>query len=283
MQTIEKYLNAVESRLHCPADRRPAVIEELRGHLADRANVLMQQGLNQEQAERQAVREMGPAWVLALRLSKASGWRVSIHIMREIWAMLLTLQVLLLVGVFMLASLMRIQDPAPSASKSFIPLYWLSWLVIIPVASFSYAMACQMRSIIWACVATMALLGFYLMQALGNPAFVVLCVLAASVLLAAMRGARRVSSNLVWLAWASGAAILLWIIGFQSFVMAFSGETFRDYTGQGLLSAFFHVLHSLLTMPELSRLLPVIELTWLLWLGAWALERAGRVQKPAMS
>ena len=65
MQPVDKFLQAVEMRLRCPVERRSGVMEELRGHLADRVEALISEKRTQEEYEKQAVREMQPAWLLA--------------------------------------------------------------------------------------------------------------------------------------------------------------------------------------------------------------------------
>jgi|GEM_PF-5686272 len=87
MSPIDEFLQAVERNLRGPARNRPEVLEELRGHLTDRIEALVRQEYEPEAAEAQAMEEMGPAWLLAVRLSLANGWNLFPEILRELGAL----------------------------------------------------------------------------------------------------------------------------------------------------------------------------------------------------
>ncbi len=202
MQPMDEFLSSVESRLRCPAERRPSVMEELRAHLADQVEALLQQGHSQTEAEQQAVREMMPAWLLALRLSATNGWSLSGHILRESGAMAL--------GFFLLVG--GLNAGMQVGNNPWVPL-WMGYAglsLLLLVLGFSLGRI--VRGWVWA-LAIMALIaaagGFSGDSREGFP-FVLLFTLAG------IAGSRRKSPRLTWLTWASGSIMMLWWFAWET-------------------------------------------------------------------
>ncbi len=274
MPPVHEFLQAVEARLRCPAERRPAVSEELRGHLADRTEALLAQGVSEADAERQAVREMGRVWLLALRLSAANGWSLTAHVLRELWAAWLG-TLMILPAVVMLRVLTRplLHPGATGVNVGEWAIRGLTCSVILAgLAAFSFAMGRTVRGWVW--VAAPALvaarnafpLAWYPLfgagMVSGGPA--TWLAPAAVILVFALVGQRRESPSLHWLAWMSAGTI--W--GWASVVAVIAAGT---ADGGELSKASAHIFWI-----NAVQLAAVAALPWLFWLGAWLIERAGR-------
>ena len=186
MQRSDDFLRAVEARLRCTVDRRRAVVEELRGHLADRVAALVEQGGNAEVAEGQAVREMGPAWLLALRLSTANGWNVLAHLLRELWAACLAFLL-----VTLAPQVIIVRNPDVHLSSGAFVTRGLEYLAVLAgLAAFGFAMGRTVRGWGWSLIAILA--------AAANAPHLLRDLLAAGavVLVSASLGQRRESPKL---------------------------------------------------------------------------------------
>jgi len=232
MPQLDEYLRAVERGLRCPAERRPAIIEELRAHLRDRVEALKAQGHNGLDAERQATREMGPAWLLALRLSAANGWSLTAHIFREIWAAGIGTWVAAVGSmgvVFLMPRLMESQRAGEAGWTGAWVYLWVSYAVLLtafPV--FGFVVARLVRGWLWA-MAPAVLLVRQVHIALGSgraltgfavgALFFLVFLVGAVAGVAVGSGARRESANharvrarLTWLvygAFAFSAVVLI--------------------------------------------------------------------------
>jgi hypothetical protein len=273
MQPIDNFLNAVESRLRCPAERRPGVREELRGHLVDRVEALTGQGANQEEAEKQAVREMEPAWLLALRLSKANGWNVRIQVLRELWALGLGFLALSLAGNplgnfhGLLIAVSTGNVPPNIKIAWFLPDIVGFFVSLIAGLAFAFSLGRIVRGWIWAwgigiiCVlATTPFLGYLRSNALW---LALTLLVEATFILAAFLGQRKQSPRLAWLGWVSAALLVLSLFGL---CLAHAHGDVASALGAFQRSSPY-------------RLWPVAAISWVFWLAAWVIERAGRTPK----
>lgn len=95
MHPQEKYLETVASYLHCRQARYP-VISELRGHLMDRKEALLSQGLSESEAEAQAVKTMGDPAELGKALDQLHRpfWYQVVTVCNWILALLIVVMVL---------------------------------------------------------------------------------------------------------------------------------------------------------------------------------------------
>ena len=95
MRPSERFLKAVEGRLLCAPEIRPALLDEIRGHLEDSIGALWAEDTSREIAEIQAIRDLGSPFRLALRLSIANGWLLGLAAvaLRHLWAATLGLVV----------------------------------------------------------------------------------------------------------------------------------------------------------------------------------------------
>lgn len=208
MSPIEGFLQAVENKLRGPAKLRPEVIEELRGHLADRIEALVQQEYGPEEAEVQAMEEMGSAWLLAMRLSLANGWYLFPEILRELGALGLSL-VMMLLAAQQLSFIGRIADPNvpglanpwAAAAVAVVSCYLIS---LAALAVFAFYLARLRQSRIW------AILPAYLMF-INFPDFYyltgVIFVIAVSL------GAIKPSPRKIWPLLAAAGMVILAGIG----------------------------------------------------------------------
>ncbi len=67
----DAYLERVRTELRLPPDLETDIVEEIRGHLADTTTALVDEGLDQERAEREALARLGAPDVMAERLRRA--------------------------------------------------------------------------------------------------------------------------------------------------------------------------------------------------------------------
>jgi hypothetical protein len=284
MQQSDDFLRAVEARLRCPVDRRQSVIEELRGHLIDRVAALVEQGADAEQAERRAIREIGPAWILALRLSAANGWNLLAHILRGLWAAGVGLEV-----AYCGAFLLFVVAAAPSYSGSSMTLVQglltgYAWIaVLVGLSAFSLAVGRIVRGWAWALLPSFALTQlsrpFTLRASFGenapvmNVSAVIVLLCAVTVVVAALLGQRRESPRLVWLAWASGGLIAVSALAAQAWLTMSGGFSSSD----GVILRGLPALAESICGKVAAGYLTAWFLPWAFWLGAWAIERTNRV------
>ncbi len=275
MQPMDEFLQSVEKRLRCPAERRPSVMEELRTHLADQAEALARQGRSKMEAEQQAVREMLPAWLLAVRLSIANGWNVKVQALRELWALGLGIESFVLAAaplglIRLLQTNMFRGHVLPGLKDSAVIAGLLVGFLIsfAAVLTFGFSLGRIVRGWLWALgigalgIVTVVLNLRYEGLWGGLTLLVVAMVIAASFL-----GQRKQSPRLIWLAWASAGLLALCLVG-----------VYLASTGGDMVSA-------LRKMPDTfpASTWPVAMLPWLFWLGAWVLERAGRTQSARLA
>ncbi len=270
MQPMDEFLNSVESRLRCPAERRPSVMEELRVHLADQAEALVRQGRNKMEAEQQAVREMRPAWLLALRLSIANGWNVKVQVLRELWALGLICEAMAVISMNLglVWSLQRdyefrstVPGLSPWAVMTVLGFFALSAVVFV---TFVFSLGRTVRGWVWAFVVGAIILNAQVRVPHHIDIMAIGSLLAGALLpAAAFLGQRKEAPRLEWLAWASAGSLLLCVIGAGLVAVQMS-----------FLSGLSSILGSL---PPLSEW-PTVAIPWVFWLGAWVLERADRAQ-----
>jgi hypothetical protein len=273
MQRVQEFLRSVEVRLRCPADRRPAIIEELRGHLADRVEALVQQGIAVWDAGYQAVREAGPAWLLALRLSAANGWKMAAHVLRELWAASLATLVLVVAARLMAVPGIHVRLSAGEYAR-------IGLLCLVPLAglaAFGFALGRTVRGWFWAAVPALVAVaaGVSLVHDLDYLGGTPWLAAGAAVLVSALLGQRRESPQLQWLAWASAGLIGVCIpgIGVIAFWTASDGS---------LPQAFLAFLRDVTAGADATQVVSLAAAPWLFWLGARVIERSG-VRTPAVA
>ncbi len=288
MRSMDSFLRAVRRQMHrWPIERRSEVLEELRGHLVDRTETLVREGRDSVEAERQAVREMGPAWLLALRLSFADGWYWAIHILRELWALCLGLQVVEVIVVYiLLGGQFRLSNlffgfglPERGA-----PEEWAALIVLCAVLiGFGFAMGRIVQGWAWA-----ILPGFWFFH-LGLDSEIstqfMLMSFGMIFLLASIVGRKKESPNLSWLAWASVGLLLVWSFTSETYtITAWAKSPFGDAALRGVPSALFAAVRGFGELWSVSAewspwgwdLLvswPGIAMTWLFWLAAQTIKR----------
>jgi len=281
MPPLDDYLRRVESSLRCPAERRPALIEELGAHLQDRVEALVAQGRTKPDAEREAMREMGPAWLLALRLSAANGWNVTAHVLREIWAALLSLLLLaapvsLTAGI---ATLMVRSHPATAGTSIGVTPLWASYVVLAACAAvFAFALARVVEGWVWATVPCLGL-GLVVARptwALDHFTCAVFLIAAVTVMMSAVLAARPSGRpRQVWLAWAViilGLVLYLWFewsaLTYGMAKLGFTGlfRAFQEWGNHYGDDAYTYTR-------QLVRTFAGLALPWVFWLAAWCLDR----------
>jgi hypothetical protein len=296
MQPVHEFLKAVEARLRCPLDRQPEVIDELRSHLEDRVQSLVQRGSSEADAERQAVREMRPGWLLAFRLSAGNGWSVFAHVLRGLWAAGLGIEVAVACLSLLLAVDAAVEYASNVSSGLWVLIGCTHMAALAGLLGLSFALGRIARGWLWALVPGCALAqmsrtlaaraaGVEGLPGIAEAYAPIMEISAAVVLLAAVLvvaaavlGQRRSSPRLTWLAWASGSLIALSAFG----IWAWGTMTF------GAMSPSHELLHGLPAVTQAiggvfapgSAWVPgmaAILLPWAFWLGAWAIERTNRV------
>jgi len=240
---ISEYLAGVRRGLRCPLERRPEVMEELCGHLLDRADALMGQGLSHAEARRQALREMGPGWFLALRLSLANGWSPLVPLFRQIWAMGLGFQVLV--------AAVMVSERAPEVQFMPVREACAYGVLLALLLTFGFAMGRIVRSWAWAITLIFALIMPFTRESQGIEALPLSAMIA--VFVGSVLGSRRESPSLARPAWAAGGAVMLWWLG-------------SDESARGLL----------VSLPDAVVGWAIVASPWLLWLSARGLEQLGR-------
>jgi hypothetical protein len=293
MPQLDEYLRAVEEGLHCPAERRPAIIEELGAHLRDRVEALVAQGEDEPDAQRQATREMGPAWLLALRLSAANGWTGAAHACRQIWAAGIGLQ-LAFVAIGNPLAVGRIQWHERGGRLTGIDAWVFAWgpyllvaLLLTAFPVFAFALARWLRGWLWAAVPGMGAFVYGLSEgvvsnqpwSLTHPGLGAIMFFAAGAafVAAAVQGSRKESPRLTGIAWAS-AALLVGCSMAWCFALPRHG-----------LADVFPALRAIVAMPveilrgtahisllELAFGAFVLMLPWLFWGAAWVIDRQAR-------
>jgi hypothetical protein len=265
MSPMDRFLQAVENKLRCPVERRPALIEELRGHLTDRATALVAQNLNPAEAEITAVGEMAPAWLLAMRLSLANGWNIFPEILREMGALGLSLMMLLLAAP-QLSFVRRIADagilPINPWAKAAMVVVAGYLITLAALAVFAFYLARLRQSRIWAMIP--AFLFFNeLPFSWSDMRFFYLA--GMGFIIGVIWGAKRPSPRPVWpLMAAAGMALLAGLGVILKVEMAahlplspkMAADYFYGSTNSTAESWFFWG-----------------AVSGLLWLGAWILER----------
>jgi hypothetical protein len=258
MPSVNGFLQSVEARLRCPQERRPALIEELRGHLAERAEALMQTGIDRAEAEKTAVREMAPAWLLAFRLSRANGWSVPAHVLRELAAGMAGLWVVVAAGNSGLADY----------GAGWVVTPWLTVPLLLGLfAAFGYSAGRTVRGWLW----SLGLAGLVIVLTGAWHELWQLGIVAALVVLviSAVVGSRRESPRLMWLAWLSGGFSIFWWFawaGAQRVMFARS-----EGLAQGMAET---ALATLVTGPRIGLVWVLVALPVLLGALAWGLQAA---------
>ena len=90
-ETVENYLKDVDEQISCKIGLE-SVNNELRGHIEDKAALYMEYGLEEQEAYRRAVRDMGAADVVGMELNKH-------HRLRTAKPLLAVILVLMILGV----------------------------------------------------------------------------------------------------------------------------------------------------------------------------------------
>jgi len=263
------------------------VIEELRAHLADRTEAIVADALRLR-AERQAIREMGPGWLLALRLSAANGWNPLVHILRSLWAAGIGLEVamgaaLLLSGI---AGLGRAaSNDLPAIQLTYITPTYLLLLALL--FAFGFAMGRVVRGWAWAIVPGLTLL-WIARQMRGGDARTDLA--AGATLLAALLivtagalGRRKASPKLGWLAWAAAGLVAVCMLAFGVVVAMVFGSAPTGAPIHNPIAALAAVARETAAMPETGLGWQWLAISWFCWLGAWAIERFGVAARPELA
>lgn len=286
MQLVDRYLKEVESSLRCPAERQPTVIEELRCHLTDRVETLLSQGLDVAAAERKAVREMGPVWLMAFRLSAANGWNKLGHLMQFFWSV--SIGVLVASGGG--ATIRQIHGSVVWVGRSphVLPLSFaiVSCLIaLISICCVGFGMGRNNRSWSWAGVATLGLAWFvwsttYFMERL-EPTLAMLAGGAVLSLMAAF-GQKRAQPRLSLLVWI-GIGLLFSLVVINP---AFHAMKTSPQSTNTLLAAWFALAGSLgglfgdlFDWKSAVHGHNFIQITLLLGLGSWLISKASKKRK----
>lgn len=266
MPPLDDYLRSIEARLRCPANRRPEIVEELRGHIRDRAEALMAQTPHpcQYHAERMAVREMGPAWLLALRLSAANGWSVTAHVLRELWAMGLAMEVSCVAAFIAFAVTPRLAEEMIPATR---PLIWAPYLLLLAgFSTLGLAFGSIVRGWLWAVVP--ALVVANMGRAFHDARFFVVSFVISAVFLAAV--ASGLTRKLPRRRLLACAGVVLIGVGALASLLAVPEVGLRELPGA--LASIFPVRDAAGGWSAFDLLL----VPWLLLFGAWLIERAVR-------
>jgi hypothetical protein len=291
MQPVDRYLRLIEVNLRCPVERRAEVIKELQGHLTDRVDALIRQCVEQTAAERQAVREMGPAWLLALKLSAANGWNVMAHVLRELWAM--GIGVLMVMGFSGLRSAC-FGNYMPSGythcpialdlRNGFIPMLSLMGsriALMVPLFVFGYALGRVVRGWTWAIIPAILLAWRHEASPASFSNLSCAQVLLPSALIffvSALVGCRKERSNLAWLAWAMPIVMLAISMGSRIANEATADILAAEGYSPGALSAIRYYLSDSFSGPDSEMFRMLLITPWLFWLAAKALQKAGKIR-----
>ncbi len=257
MQRVDEFLKAVQAQLRCPEDRRPTVVEELRAHLSDRTDALTDQGMSRDDAERQAVGEMLPVWLLALRLSAANGWNAVAHGMRGAWmagAGMLLAAVYIDLSATVVHTLTGWVQPMAPRCPTILGLQsgWQDYLLRVPghvllmapLFLFAFLGARSLRSWVWAIAPAWVLACRSALPGLVSSSQACTEVLAASAaifIVSALAGRRQENPR-------------PWRVGWGIVALPALGANWAQHA---------------------PTYVPIVAGALLLWLGSWALERAG--------
>jgi hypothetical protein len=221
MSLLDSFLQRVEHCLRSPQETHESILTELRGHLEDRAEALVAAGKSPEQAERQAIREMGPVWLLSLRISRTHGWSMLVQVLREFWLAGVVLEVLWIPVLFIIA-LESCKKLYSEGGFGTFPGYWawfISGMVILLASGFacSYALGRVVRGWAWILAPCLAITGLSISGiitgvSLLNDAVVGGFLFVAVIFTGAYLGCQREKPRLGWLAWAGFGAMLAWTV-----------------------------------------------------------------------
>jgi hypothetical protein len=274
MSPMDNFLQAVEKSLRGPAKLRPEVIEELRGHLTDRIEALGQQEYEPEEAEDQAIKEMQPAWLLAMRLSLANGWYLFPEILRELGALGFGV-VVIGVAACNLDWIQRMV--APDGNSAFqnpnIPNLNNPWVItaifagymisLTALTLFAFYMSRLCRSRIWA-IFPVYFLFILIPSGRENHGFYYFA--GAMFMLAAAWGAKKPSPRPVWPLLAAAGMVVLSGSGVD---LAINVSVYHLPVSLKMATNYFY--WSILYNYEVWAF---VGASGFAWLGAWILERA---------
>jgi len=225
MGSVDRFVQAIQQRLRCPVERRATVLEELRAHLDDRTEALLPRW-TRDQAERRAVREMGPAWRLALRLSMANGWHIAPWLVRHVWAASLGLLVLAagaspFVGVSRMDWQLLKVDSAGFAAFVFI---------------FGYGVAQLARGWLWATVPLILLTPSWVIGGDRAPADTAVWVAAICLCVGAMLGDRPGATSRRWAGWVGASGAVIWPLAWSVWQMSVPWSYAAERAARGWFS-----------------------------------------------
>jgi len=252
---IDNYLEQVESRLRCPEPRKTEVIEELRGHLLDRAEAAKE---DPEAMNLQAIQELGsPQW-LAFKLSLANHWSITAHVLRQFWGVGLGMEVAL---VWMFSYLLLQRFPAgtgildPASGK--VVFFAGSIIGLIALILFSFAMSRILSSWSWAIFP--AIFMFYNIYYFWGIMFIVIAFMSK-------KNACQKTHLLSWIS--VGMLCLLFMTIVTINCMPASGGLSLHNLSQGAV----YITHVLIESETISWL-TLLVFPWFFWLGARVINR----------
>jgi hypothetical protein len=291
MSQLDSFIQRVAHSLRGSQDKCDAILAELRGHLEDRTEALVAAGKAPEQAQRQAICEMGPVWLLGWRLSKAHGFSTIGQVLWEIWAGGIALEILP-IPVILIIALESCKMIYKESGLGLFPGYWLwfiSDLVILLSSGFlcSYALGRVVRGWAWVLLPCLATAGFSISGLISgagllNDGAVAGFLFAATIFIGARLGYRREKPHLGRMAWVGFGVMLAWtIIALPALLMIsqhHGAHGYRDNFSSwsvtfGLIVGDFRrdIVQALQSFDAPFYIL-VVSLPWICGMLAWLLE-----------